>query len=272
MTGFDTSWLALREPVDCRARNEDLLGKTARFIASDPKGLIVDIGSGTGSTFRAMGFRMPSTRWRLIDHDPRLLGEAARRHVGNGNITYEIADLNHVSALPLDDANLVTASALFDLCSRIFIEELAQRLVGLGTGLYAALNYNGEMTYEIAHPEDAVVLELFNFHQRSDKGFGVALGPQSADVTSDVFASAGYSVEVARSDWVIDERASELHQAFVDGVATAVSETGKLQSAKLADWRDFRLKAIGRGGCRVGHTDVLALPRTSSLRSVGTDV
>lgn len=271
MSGFDAKWLDLREPVDCRARNENLLRETARFLESIPEGILVDIGSGTGSTFRAIGPRMPATRWRLIDHDQHLLEVAARRHMGNSNVTYEIADINDISALRLDDAMLVTASALFDLCSRTFIEELAQRLISLGKGLYAALNYNGEIAFEITHPDDALVLRLFNMHQESDKGFGVALGPQSAKVISDVFSSAGYRVEVARSDWMIDEREGELHRAFVEGVATAVSETGELRPGKLAKWRNFRLRNIQRGWCRVGHTDVLALPRLSPFIHVQTN-
>ena len=38
---------------------------------------IVDLGSGTGSTVRALSARLPTTQaWRLVDNDPVLLAEA----------------------------------------------------------------------------------------------------------------------------------------------------------------------------------------------------
>ncbi|MGH6859570.1 MAG: class I SAM-dependent methyltransferase [Phyllobacterium sp.] len=259
MSAFDTEWLDLREPVDGRARDPGLLRKAAAFIQSAGRPVVVDIGSGTGSTLRAVAPHIArAVEWRLIDHDRRLLEEAARRHGHGGKMVCHRADLNDVASLPLQDASVVTASALFDLCSQAFVEALATRLAALQTGLYAALSYDGRMDFEPAHPDDGAVLALFNRHQQSDKGFGPALGPRSADVLSKVFERAGYRIEIAGSDWILDRNAERLHRAFVDGVAKAVGETGGLSPERVAEWQRFRRENAGR--CRIGHADVLALP------------
>ncbi|MEP7457231.1 class I SAM-dependent methyltransferase [Phyllobacterium sp. SB3] len=217
------------------------------------------MGSGTGSTFRAIAPLIPDAHWRLIDHDKQLLQEAARRHSQNDNNIYQNADLNDLTSLSLSEADLVSASALFDLCSKEFIERLASALSRFKIGLYAALNYNGQIVFDAPHPDDPVMVELFNFHQRSDKGFGPALGPESARTLAALFVEAGYDVKLAQSDWTIDENAVELHRLFVDGLASAVTETGMLERDRIVKWLEFR---IGQAGtkCLVGHSDILALP------------
>ena len=267
MSGFDIGWLDLREPVDRRARNIDLLRKAVAFIEMTPERFVVDIGSGTGSTFRAITPHLSRPiHWRLIDHDPLLLQEATRRHGNDGLVTCQAGDLNDIARLPLDQASIVTASALFDLCSLGFIEALAERLTEAKVGLYGALNYCGEIRFHPAHPDDATMLALFNRHQLSDKGFGVALGPQATNVLQKVFSDKGLHVEVGNSDWIIDETAVELHRAFVEGMVKALAETGELSDQTIAEWLDYRFGTTETGHCRVTHADFLALPVESELK------
>lgn len=259
MSKFDLNWLNLREPVDALARDQHLLEKTAKFVKSTKRQSIIDMGSGTGSTYRAIAPLIPRARWRLIDHDKHLLQEAARRHSHNNHIVYQTADLNDLTSLLLRQADLVSASALFDLCSKEFMIRLADELSRFKIGLYAALNYNGEIMFDTPHPDDPIMVELFNDHQRSDKGFGPALGPESASTLTTLFTRTGYEVELARSDWTIDENAVELHQLFVDGLASAVIETGMLERDRIMKWLEFRIAKAGTK-CLVGHCDILALP------------
>lgn len=259
MSGFDVNWLNLREPLDALARDQHLLQKAAKFVRSTKRQTIIDMGSGTGSTLRAIAPLIPDAHWSLVDNDKLLLQEAARRHPQNDHITYQTADLNDLASLSLGEADLVSASALFDLCSKEFIERLGSELSKFKIGLYAALNYNGEIAFDIPHPDDPVMVELFNYHQCSDKGFGPALGPESAHTLGALLTKAGYEVETAQSDWIIDENAAELHRLFVDGLVSAVTETGKLEQDRIRKWLEFR---VGQAGtrCVVGHSDVLALP------------
>ncbi|EJN02230.1 class I SAM-dependent methyltransferase [Phyllobacterium sp. YR531] len=259
MSGFDIHWLDLREPVDGRARDWTLLEKAAQFVRKAKRQTIVDLGSGTGSTYRAIAPLIPDANWRLVDLDERLLEQAARRHQQKNNIIYQNADLNDLAFLGLREADLVSASALFDLCSNAFIERLADELSRHRIGLYAALNYNGKIMFDVPHPDDAAVVKLFNDHQRSDKGLGPALGPESSRALTALFTKIGYHVEVAQSDWRIDEDAVELHQIFVDGLASAVAETVMLARETIVNWLEFRIGKAGTG-CVVGHCDILALP------------
>ena len=157
MTGFSVDWLNLRKLLISR-RETELLRVAATFAGSggDSQAVVVDLGAGTGSTYRTFGQRsFPAEftpTWRFVDNDRELLGEAARRADQNHLIeTYEI-DLNHVAQLPLTAVRLITASALFDLVSAPFIDRLIAEVdaasAGRPVGIYAALNYDGSTCWD----------------------------------------------------------------------------------------------------------------------------
>ncbi len=177
MSGFDKDWLALREPADRRARDESLLKAAIEAAEHGSVATILDVGCGTGSTFRALApwLRKPA-HFRLFDYDQRLLNEARRLH-GNAVELFQ-GDLNEIATLPLADVSLITASALFDLCSERFIRRFVAHISQTGAGLYAALNYDGRMRWSKPHPLDQAVEENFNMHQLGDKGFGNSLAPR----------------------------------------------------------------------------------------------
>lgn len=251
---FDTEWLDLREPVDHAARDGTLLGSAARILADDPDPLIVDLGCGTGSTARAFAPHLTRpVRWRLVDNDPKLLAEA-RHRLRDASVECVEGDLSALGALPLQGAALVTASALFDLVSCEWVAALAEALAARGASLYAALNYDGTMAFEAPHAADAEVTSAFNAHQRGDKGFGPALGPDAPRALSDVLSGQGFAVEEADSPWRFGP--GPLADAFLAGVASAVAETGRVPAEELADWLRYRRATPGE--IRVGHRDVLA--------------
>ena len=260
MSGFETRWLDLREPADRAARDPALLRRAAAHAgrAGDAP-LIVNLGCGTGSTLRALGPLVQRARWRLVDNDPALLDEARRRRPEGIEVATIEADLSALDQLDLSDTALVTASALFDLASEGFVATLAARLARAGTALYAALSYDGTCTWLRPHPLDAAIVALFNRHQRSDKGFGPALGPEAGDRLKAVFASEGFTVEAAESPWRLGPESADLERMFVAGMADAVEELGELGAGEVEGWRTARLEASGEG-LAVGHLDVLAVP------------
>ena len=77
-------------------------------------------------------------------------------------------------------AGLITASALIDLVSAAWLEELAALVRQTDCGLYVVLTFDGRIDWQPAHPLDLAVRNLVNRHQRTDKGFGPALGPERA--------------------------------------------------------------------------------------------
>jgi hypothetical protein len=256
--GFSPDWLALREPADHAARDMRLRAAAAQAAGATP--VIVDLGCGTGSTIRAFGGDLPGhTVWRLVDNDAELLTHAAG--AAQGRVTTHQIDLRDLASLPLDGASLVTASALLDLCSRAWVEGLAARLAARNLPFYAALNYDGVMHWSHSAEGDSAVTQAFNRHQRGDKGFGPALGPDAATTIAAIFKDCGYRVLEAESPWRLDHGQAALHRELVQGIALAASEVGETLASR---WGDIRAAAATQTTCHIGHRDILALPKADA--------
>ncbi|MEM8775452.1 MAG: class I SAM-dependent methyltransferase [Pseudomonadota bacterium] len=253
--GFSAEWLALREPVDRAARHDGLLQRAANLAGDNP--VILDLGCGTGATQRAFSGLLPNhSQWRLVDNDAGLLEQACSEN--EHSATTHKMDLNQIEALPLDGVTLVTASALLDLVSYAWVSDLVARL---NVPFYAALSYNGIMSWNPTHEADNAVVEAFNSHQCTDKGFGSALGPDAAEHSAKIFSDAGFDVETASSPWHVGPSSKTLHVELIDGIAQAASEAGA-QTAK--DWRNARRENAQNSNCVVGHVDLLANPANTS--------
>lgn len=277
MSGFSPEWLALREGVDHRSRDPRLADRLGRFFAGRADVRVIDLGCGTGSNIRATSALLGAQQsWTLVDYDARLLSaaraaltawaDAAKEHgdalvLQKGGRTLYVrfreADLNRDLEAALGDApDLVTASALFDLCSPAFLDELARAVAKRRSGFYTVLTYNGVQSWTPTHSADAAMAAAFHAHQKTDKGFGVSSGPDAPAVLAAAFTRAGYNVEEGDSPWVLGPADQGLIDELATGFAGAVAETGALSAGALDDWR-----AIRRTGAVVGHTDTLALPR-----------
>ena len=269
MTGFAISWLDLRETADFAARDKILVEQLLVWLASPEASngaepLVVDLGSGTGSTLRAFArLGAPKFVWRLVDHDGALLDEALKRHRKHFLIEDYQADLRVMDELPFGGARLVTASALFDLVSAEFVHELVTRLHKQRAGFYAALSYDGDMCWQPEHPFDATVLAAFNQDQLRDKGFGPALGPEATAYLQKALKQAGYEVVTAPSPWVLAAADAALTAELIAGISAAVSTSYGLDPEDLKKWQEFRLAHVQSGTCTVGHLDILAVPRAS---------
>jgi hypothetical protein len=151
--------------------------------------------------------------------------------------------------------DLVTASALFDLCSADYIGRMARAVTSEGAAFYTVLTYDGQQSWSPAHPADADMIAAFNEHQQIDKGFGSAAGPAAPAALALAFRQAGYQVVEASTPWLIGADERGLLEALAGGFANAVAEIGRVPPGVIDDWRSVR-----RDGCVVGHTDTLALP------------
>lgn len=253
--GFSAEWLALRDPADRAARDLALARRAAAAAGTAP--LIVDLGCGTGATWRALSPVLPAgARWRFVDNDPALLAIAAAA-AGDGaeTVTADLADLD---ALPLEGATLVTASALLDLVSAQWVAGLVARL---GVPFYAALSYDGRMDWSPDDPRDAAITSAFNRHQTGDKGLGPALGPNAADHAARTFGAAGFTVTLADSPWRLGPEMAALQRELCSGIAAAAAEAGL---SDAADWGRARSASATASHCIIGHLDLLALPPSPS--------
>jgi len=257
MSGFSAAWLALREPADTAARSSAL----ASFVAGrPPMGRLLDLGGGTGANVRYLSSRLPTPQfWTIVDNDAALLARApvhaTRRH----------ADLNAAVADEelFAGSSIVTASALLDLVSERWLATLVDRCRAAGAGVLFALSYDGRIACSPEEPEDDEVRRLVNQHQKRDKGFGPALGPDAAARAAQLLSTAGYTTKQERSDWKLTADSRMLQRELVIGWADAASELATDRKPSIDAWRVRRLAHIDAGRSRivVGHVDVAGVLR-----------
>ena len=256
MSRFDLAWLALREPADHAARSLALAARFAAAQGSDP--YVVDLGAGSGSNLRYLAPLLPpAQRWLLVDHDPALLAAAAARTGTAGNVLCRALDL--ARDLPAVAGRTgITAAALLDLASAAWLDQLA-RWCG-DAPVLMALSVDGRLAWQPEDPDDAAIRRHFFAHQRADKGFGPALGPDAAAHLARRLEAAGRGVFVEPSDWRLGPREAALLGATLDGIVAAVA--GRAGATACARWATLRRRQLAAGGLRltVGHVDLLALP------------
>jgi SAM-dependent methyltransferase len=265
MSGFSADWLTLREPYDLRARNAMVLDAVAAHLEPKFSVQVVDLACGTGSTARALGPHLPVRQnWRLIDNDLSLLERARATPAPKDTATNVIAlDINRDLEAALDGAvDLVATSALLDLVSESWLDRLAVEIVARGVPLYAALSYDGRTKLTPSDPFDAEIAAAVNAHQRTDKGFGPALGPAAAAFAIARFEALGYSVVHGTSDWMMGPDDFEIQTEILAGWASAAHDMGALSQADTAAWLARRRDCIAAGSLSlsVGHVDFFAMP------------
>ena len=290
MSGFSAEWLALREPVDHRSRNQGLQADVLDYLAQiKPVQAgtirIVDLGSGTGSNLRALAPHFNAFQhWTLVDHDPVLL-QAARiallawaddvvkpsanqtasadlapiepitvtKNAKVITVEFRCADLvNDYQAILSEPADLITAAAFFDLVAESW---LAQFCAALSKPLYTVLTYDGIEQWSPPEPMDDDILAAFHQHQRTDKGFGAAVGPAAPERLESLLRAQHFITACAPSPWVLDHHDRSLIAQLAQGSANAVRETGILSLDDVDRWERLRKEAAR---CEIGHVDFFA--------------
>src|SRR5688500_468183 len=287
MTDALGQWLNLREPADTTARSENLTRAVAQAIGSHDPLQVLDLATGTGSNIRYLAHRLPGRRqhWLAIDRSPTLLAQLPiRMSLWGAERGYEVAsdgagcairnaqlecevETRQLDLGTLDDADVfahrhvVTASALLDLVSEEWLRSLAARCRAAGATALFTITYNGRTSCSPMEPEDDLILDLFNRHQRTDKGLGgPAAGPDAAGCAVRCFADAGYRVQREPSDWRLGSGEAQLQRQLIEGWAEAATEIQPDAASTIAHWRTRRLQHVDAGRSRliVGHDDVAA--------------
>ncbi|WP_018861735.1 MULTISPECIES: hypothetical protein [unclassified Thioalkalivibrio] len=259
---FSRDWLALREPADHAARPESLLGPLNDALAECATPLqIVDLGSGAGSNLRYLAPRLVGPQhWTLMDHDADLLAMIAEPD-GAVTIARQVTDFSAGPPPIPHDTSLVTASALLDLVSADWLDRLVTMLTQWPVPVLLALSYDGRIEWSHPHPADEHVRTAVNCHQRTDKGFGPALGPDAADYCAHAFADKGCRVMIETSDWQLGADQAVLAAALIGGWAEAAAEMEPQARPMYQEWASSRRRDIADGQLHlsVGHCDMLVL-------------
>lgn len=291
MSGFSADWLRQREPFDTAARaaaaeRMQLAAWLAELTPQAAPWRVIDLGCGTGANLRALAPRLGGTQqWLVVDHDadllarwPAALAQAGHRAEPEGamlrlrgsgfdaTIERRALDLaRRLDALPWAGATLVTASALLDLVSAEWLQRLVEACRGARAAVLFALSVDGRHLWDPVDADDARCHALFDAHQGRDKGFGPALGARAGAAATVALRAAGYTVQAAPSDWWIDGRtdpaALALQRTLIDGMAHAAIEQDARAAEPLRAWQRRRHALAAHSTLRVGHIDLIAMPR-----------
>lgn len=285
---FTPDWLALREPADTASRSRRLTQLAGERLLRRESIRVLDLAAGTGANLRYLANRLPRHQaWLLADHDRLLLqrapgaigawAEGQGIHVAapadsdgslkmsDGATSYAVRTTEVDLADSLDPAlfsgsDLVTASALLDLVSEPWLRALTRRCREVEAVVLFALSYDGRIECAPNEVEDDRIRNLVNAHQRTNKGFGAALGPAAADAAARLLAEAGYHVEHETSDWMLGPEHRELQQQLIEAWVEAAAGMAPDQNRIIQNWRVRRLAHVdaGRSQLIVGHEDVVA--------------
>jgi hypothetical protein len=226
--------------------------------------------------------------WRLLDHDRKLL-KLMREHTRRWAVARALSvndsprvlrlrgeglactlqstrcDIAGVpDSLPLADVDVVTASALLDLVSHEWLQQMVAHCVRHAVTVLFALTYDGRICFTPAHADDETVRLAVNKHQRFDKGFGPALGPAATTTARLMFEANGYAVQTADSTWWLGRDDDKLQARLVTDWSAVACEMDDTLASNLAAWRNRRLALVQQRRSRllVGHIDLLASPAT----------
>jgi hypothetical protein len=253
------AWLTLRESADARARATELLDPLREHLHGLHRPLrIHDLGAGTGAAQRWLAPRLDGPQhWVLHDREPDRLLEATTRpaaHARDGTAVTVETRVGDVTALDLQDADLVTASALLDLLTAAEIDALATACAG--RAVRWTLTVIGDVAIDPPDALDAAVAAAFDAHQRRDD----RLGPGAAAAAVDALARSGAAVRSMPSPWRLGPDEPDLLEAWLDGRIDAAAQ--EWADLPLEAYRARRAEAGRAGSLRavVGHRDVLALP------------
>lgn len=280
-----SEWLAFREAEDWAARSTQLLDRVTQALGARETVNVLDLCTGTGSNVRYLIDRLPGRQqWLAVDRDAQLLKELpakleswAEAHGCSmrtvGSVTYlrgarlecdvetREMDLDQLDAGLFAGRNLVTASALLDLVSESWLQQLASHCREVGATALFTLTYDGHSSCDPVEPEDDMVRTLMNVHQKTDKGLGgPAEGPDAWSVAEQAFKQAGYRVECAPSNWSIGPSEQTFQRMLIEGWARAATEIAPRKAATIADWLRRRLAHLAAGQSRivVNHMDLTA--------------
>jgi hypothetical protein len=265
MSGFTSEWLTLREPYDLAARNPVVIDAMLAAFQGQASISVVDLACGTGSTLRAISGRLPTRQtWRLVDNDLGLLASAsALGRPPDVTVAARAIDLVRDLELALDGpVDLITTSALLDLVSEDWLERLLVEAAARRLPVYAALSYDGRVSFDPTELYDSDIVAAVNRHQHGNKGFGPALGPDAVASAAMIAKRVGYSFVDGTSDWTFATTDQAIQREVLRGFGDAAGELRDLPAASIADWlaRRLELVAAGASSMRVGHVDFFAMP------------
>jgi hypothetical protein len=218
--------------------------------------------------------------WTLHDRDTDLLELAAVGRPGpaadGAAVTVETkhSDVTRLGPGDLAGATIITASALLDLLTETELARLVALCWGAGCPTLLTLSVAGHVKLTPADPLDARVATAFDAHQRRRTENGRLLGPDAVTRAVAEFERFGADVLVRPSPWRLGAAEADLTAEWLTGWVGAACEQSVELHAETSGYTRRRLAqaSAGRLEVTVEHADLLALPRSRSVRPSATAI
>lgn len=268
-------WLQLRRDADHRARESAIDQITAvstwlrQSLRADQTATVIDLGAGTGSNQAWLAPRLQVPQhWVLVDHDADLLHTAADAADEVHSATPVVGTVDQLpQLLPHQGPTVVTCAALLDLLTPQNAALIAETVSSAQAAAVLSLSVTGEVRLSPEDPADARIAAAFDAHQRRED----LLGPGAAEVVAAQLRGRGAHVEVIRTDWILDHAEPALVERYLSDRVQAATEHDDALAEEADQWLQRRLRQLHQGTLRVrvGHHDVVSLPRRPAAPSSG---
>jgi hypothetical protein len=283
---FPEQWLHERYRFDAAARCRRLQRLVVNSVAGADPLHIVDVGAGLGANTRYYAHVWPGDQvWTLVEQDPVLATrclptlaawaaaqgrEAARSatgltvHLPGKRVEVRVHCTSLLAMermLAQEHCDIVTANAVFDLCSpeqfAAFVAPLARRQLPL----FTTLNYRA-MAFTPPAAHDAAYIRLYERHMMRPQPFGGAMGPRCAERMQAVLTHLGYTVTQGCSVWSVTPADKAMLRGLLHFMQTALTEMVRAPAAvaRLHQWLAAKQQRVEQGGLRlrVAHADLFA--------------
>jgi hypothetical protein len=220
---------------------------------------IIDLGAGTGANQRWLAPRLPfRQRWVHLDHDP-----AISRSLPLPGDTMIIDDSVDALARLLSSRSggrrLVTCSALLDVLTTAQLDAVCNAVIDNRVPALFSLTVTGKLSATPEDPDDQLLLNAFNDHQRRAGG----AGPDATSLADAALRAGGFRVLCLETPWQLTASSGPafVEQVLQERLDAAVAQDRTLAPA-AARWFQSRRAQLARETLRIdlGHCDLLALP------------
>jgi hypothetical protein len=221
---------------------------------------IIDLGAGTGANQRWLAPRLPfRQRWVHLDHDPTI-SRSLPLPDDTMIIDESVEALAHLLARGSHGgARLVTCSALLDVLTTAQVYAVCNAVIDNRVPALFSLTVTGTLSVSPSDPNDQLLLDAFNDHQRR----AGRAGPDATSLASNALQAGGFRVLCQQTPWQLSAASG---QAFVEQVLQERIDAAVAQDPALvpvaATWLESRRVQIASEVLRIdlGHCDILAIP------------
>jgi len=283
---FPIQWLHERYRFDAAARCRRLQTLVVEHFVGADHLRILDVGAGLGANTQYYANILPGDQaWTLVEQDTVLAAhcvpslaawavasgwESAHSAAGltvhlpgkRVEVRVRCASLLQVERMVAQERyDLVTANAVFDLCSYEQFCAFAAPLARWRLPLLATLNYRA-MAFTPQEAHNAAYIRLYERHMTRPQTFGVAMGPGCAERMQAVLAHLGYTVAQGCSVWSVTHADKAMLRFMLHFMRTAMTDMVRTPAAvaRLHQWLAAQHQRVGQGllSLRVAHVDLLA--------------